>query len=102
MAELPDDINKIIEHLADYAERYGGTLKFNEVDRFKSNLMVERGRWLPDRVPIPAFRSKCVDAGLSATETEKLVDFLRKAQSGRRLRQGSRFARGHKYVWPYE
>jgi hypothetical protein len=65
MAELPDDINKIIEHLADYAERYGGTLKFNEVDGFKSNLMVERGRWLPDRVPIPAFRSKCVGAGRS-------------------------------------
>jgi hypothetical protein len=64
--------------------------------------LLEPGRWLRDRVPVPAFRSKCVDAGLSAADTEKLVDFLRKAQSGRRLRPGSRFAHGYKYVWPYE
>ena len=52
-AALPPDILKIIDWLADYARRYGGTLKFNEVDRFKSDLMLRREqRWLPDRVAV--------------------------------------------------
>jgi hypothetical protein len=56
--------------------------------------MLRRDRWLPDRVPIAAFRGKCLDAGLSTVDTEKLVDFLRRRQSGRRLVVGSRFYRG--------
>jgi hypothetical protein len=35
-AELPPDIDKMIYWLADYARRYGGKLKFNEVDRFEA------------------------------------------------------------------
>lgn len=93
-AKLPPDIIKIIVWLADYARRYGGKLKFNEVDRFKSDLMLRPDRWLPDRVSLAAFRDGCIDAGLSPADTAKLVDFLRRRQSGRRLVVGSRFSRG--------
>jgi hypothetical protein len=44
-------------------------------------------------VPL-AFRRQCNDAGLSPADTAKLVDLLRRRQSGRRLVVGSTFYRG--------
>src|ERR1700682_4697234 len=60
--------------------------------------------WTQDAGSAIACRSRrsaasVLTPGLSAADTEKLVDFLRKAQSGRRLRPGSRFARGYKYAF---
>jgi hypothetical protein len=45
-------------------------------------------------VPLAAFRQQCNDAGLSAADTAKLVDLLRRRQSGRRLIVGSTSYRG--------
>jgi hypothetical protein len=45
-------------------------------------------------VPLAAFRQQCNDAGLSPADTAKLVDLLRRRQSGRRLVVGSTFYRG--------
>jgi hypothetical protein len=91
---LPPDITTIISWLAGEAAKYGGKLKFNEVDRFKSDLMLRPGRWLPDRVLATEFGAGCISAGLSSEDTAKLVDFLRRRQGGRRLVVGSRFSRG--------
>jgi hypothetical protein len=82
---LPDDVNKIIKYLAMSAQGYGGKLKWNEVHKFKGDLMNAGGRWRVDRVPIDAFREKCIDVGLSAADADDLVDMLTKAQAGRRL-----------------
>jgi hypothetical protein len=84
-AELPEDVNTIIKYLADSAAIYGGKVKWNEVHKFKGDLMNARGRWRRDRVPLGAFREKCLDAGLSAADTDEMVDMLTRAQNGRRL-----------------
>jgi hypothetical protein len=84
-AELPEDVNKIIKYLADSATIYGGKVKWNEVHKFKGDLMNARRRWRPDRVPIGSFREECLAAGLSAADTDVMVEMLTRAQNGRRL-----------------
>ena len=82
-AQLPDDIVTIIAWIADFANSYGSTLKLNEVDRFKSDLMLRRDQpWLPDRVPPAAFRQGCIDAGLSPVDTAKLSTCSDDARAG--------------------
>jgi hypothetical protein len=83
--KLPQDVNEIIEYLAKSAAIYGGKLKWNEVHKLKGDLMNARGRWRGDRVSIDAFRSKCIDVGLSTADTDEMVDLLTRAQNGRRL-----------------
>jgi hypothetical protein len=81
--ELPHDVNQVITFLVSKAKGYHRKLQAPEVQRFKSELMESPERWLPDRVSVQAFKRECLDAGLSAGDTEMLVAFLRKAQSGR-------------------
>jgi hypothetical protein len=83
-AELPDDVNKIIKYLADSAAIYGGKVKWNEFHKLKGDLMNARGRWHPERVSVAAFKEHCLAAGLSAADTDDLVDMLTRAQAGRR------------------
>jgi hypothetical protein len=100
--ELPRDIKQIIDYLWDHARIQRGELPPYEKDKLKGNLMAEPGRWRSGRVSVAAFRSRCLDVGFSTGDTDLMVDLLRKAQSGRRMRPSSRFYRGFKFSFPYE
>lgn len=75
-AELPEDVSKIVEYLAASAQGYGGKLKWNEIHKFKGDLMNARGRWHPQRVLIAAFQEKCLARGLSEADRRARRDAL--------------------------
>jgi hypothetical protein len=100
-AQLPDDINKSIEYLAQSARGYGNRLKWNEVAKLKSDMMQVPQRWTEDRAPVDAVRSKCLDAGMTAEDTNTIVDLLRKRQAGKRL-VPQRSYKGFRFALPVE
>jgi hypothetical protein len=84
-AELPDDLNQILEYIAMMAKVYSSGLKWNEVAKLKSDMMKVRERWAPHRAPVQAVRVKCLESGMSAQDTDTVIDLLRKTQAGKRL-----------------
>jgi hypothetical protein len=83
MAELPNGIGQILEHLADMAAGYGNHLKWNEVAKLKADLMNVRHRWAG--VPIDIITARCLELGMRPDDVDDIKDLLVKAQSGRRL-----------------
>lgn len=81
--ELPPSVASIIEYLAGMAKGYENYLKWNEQAMFKADLMNVRHRWM--KVDLAAFRAKCLSEGMRNEDTVELVDWLRRAQQGRRL-----------------
>ncbi|WP_374928609.1 hypothetical protein [Kytococcus sedentarius] len=83
MSELPESVVKIVDYLARMSAVYGH-MKWNERDQFKADLMVNPKRWRG--VDPGAFRDTCLAEGMRAEDVDELVDYLRRAQDGRRLR----------------
>lgn len=88
MDELPEDVEGIFEYLRDRISGYG-YLKWNEVDMMKADMMNVRHRWTG--VDVKAFRQRCLDVGMTKKETAEMVDYLTRAQAGRRLVPGSTY-----------
>ena len=80
---LPPSVASIAEFLALNAKGYDNHLKWNEQDMFKADLMNLRHRWRS--VDAVAFKSKCLAEGMRSEDVALLVDWLQKAQAGRRL-----------------
>lgn len=80
--KLPADVIEIVEFLGRWSAGYG-YLKWNEIAKFKADLMNVRRRWVG--VDRSAFRAKCVEVGLTSQEADELTDYLARAQAGRRL-----------------
>lgn len=95
--ELSGELNQIVEFLAYKARSYGGSLERREIQRFKSDLIEMPQRWTVIRAPARAFERRCLEAGLTAADTDALTALLRRAQRGDRMRVSSRFDRGHRY-----
>jgi len=80
---LPPSVAEIAEHLARMARAYDNHLKWNEQAKFKADLMNVSERWY--RVDDAAFSAKLRNEGMREGDVGALVDWLRKAQAGRRL-----------------
>lgn len=80
---LPDDIVKILEHLADWASGYDNHLKWNEEAKLKADLMHNRRYWVG--FPTSAVRVKCVELGMCEEDVSLIADLVGRAQQGRRL-----------------
>lgn len=65
------------------AKGYDNHLKWYEQDMFTADLMNVRHR--RHSVDLAAFRSACLSEGMRTEDTQMLVDWLAKAQAGRRL-----------------
>lgn len=98
--ELSGELDQIVEFLADRARSYGGSLERREIQRFKSDLIEMPQRWTVTRAPARSFERQCLEAGLTAADTDALTALLRRAQRGDRMRVSSRFDRGHRYNLP--
>lgn len=80
---LPPSVASIAEFLAIAARGYNNHLKWNEQAMFKADLMNARQRW---RGADPtAFTRKLESEGMRTEDIAMLIDWLRKAQGGRRL-----------------
>ncbi len=84
-SEVPDDIAKAMDFLGRMAAAYGGRLKWNEKARLKADMMNVRPRWWSSRITPAALRAECERVGLSAEDTALVLDYLSKAQSGKRM-----------------
>jgi hypothetical protein len=82
-AELPPDVNEIIEHIAHWAAGYSSGLKWNEVAKLKADMMNIPERWVP--VTVEALRSKCIAAGMGTEDSDTIAELLRKGKAGHRL-----------------
>jgi hypothetical protein len=99
--ELSGELNHIVEFLAYKARSYGGgRLERREIQRFKSDLIEMPQRWTVARAPARAFERQCLEAGLTAADTDALTALLRRAQRGDRMCVSSRFGRGQRYNLP--
>jgi hypothetical protein len=89
-AQLPGDINEIVDYLAMIARGYSGKMQWQEVAKLKSDMIVGRERWTKARAPVDAVKAKCLDSGMTAEDTETIVDLLHRVQAGKRfVPQGS-------------
>ncbi|MCX3287092.1 hypothetical protein OR263_10270 [Streptomyces sp. NEAU-H22] len=84
-SDLPADIDEFMDFIGMNIAASGGFV-WNERDRIKSDMMLVRHRWSPSRVPSEALRNKCRAIGMTVKDADEVVDWLRKTQSGRRLR----------------
>jgi hypothetical protein len=80
---LPPSVASIAEFLAMAAKGYNNHLKWNEQAMFKADLMNVRHRW--HGVDPSALARKLEGEGMRAQDVTLLIDWLRKAQAGRRL-----------------
>ena len=81
--ELPPDVAGIAEHLTRWARGYSNHLKWNEQAKFKADLMNARPRWCA--VSPAFFAAKLRHEGMREEDVAELVDWLTRAQAGRRL-----------------
>lgn len=81
--ELPPDVAGIAEHLAEWARGYNNHLKWDEQAKFKADLMNASLRWRG--VSPTSFAAKLRNQGMREEDIKELVDWLSRAQAGRRL-----------------
>ncbi|MFI7511463.1 hypothetical protein ACIBSS_32105 [Micromonospora aurantiaca] len=81
--DLPPSVVSIAEYLAMKAKGYDNHLKWNEQAMFKADLMNVRHRW--NGVAPDALAGKLRSEGMREQDIVELVDWLKKAQAGRRL-----------------
>jgi hypothetical protein len=67
------------------ARGYGNNLKWNEVAKLKADMTNVKHRWTPERAPVGVVEARCLELGMTETDTAIVVDLLRKRQAGRRL-----------------
>ncbi|MHA7134466.1 hypothetical protein [Oerskovia turbata] len=98
-AELPRSVELFAEYLARWARSYDNHLKWDEKAKFKAELMNTRRRWLG--VDPRAFSAKLLREGMRREDVLELVEWLRKAQAGRRL-VPQRSYRDYKFAHPID
>ena len=81
--DLPPSVSSIADYLAMMARSYDNHLKWNEQAKFKADLMNARRRW--HSVSPTMFAAKLRLEGLREEDISELIDWLTKAQNGRRL-----------------
>lgn len=82
-AAIPEDIERILSHLADKAASYSTGLKWNEEAKLKADLMNNPVRW--KTVSAQAVSQRLLSLEMSPEDTRTLTDFVRRAQAGKRL-----------------
>lgn len=85
--ELPLDIANILDSLVRWADGYGGNLKWNEEEKLKSDLMLNRSYWM--KAPARLILGHLVEAGLNSDDCTTIIDYVTRAQAGRRLQPKS-------------
>lgn len=83
MSELPNGVDEILQYLARMAMGYGNHLKWNEISKLKSDMMLAPDRWLvitPDQM-----QQRALELGMRSEDVDAIVELLKKRKDGRRL-----------------
>jgi hypothetical protein len=92
--DIPPGVDQILRYLAEKARGYGNRLKWNEVAKLKSDLMLVRERW--SGIEAAAILRRCVQLGMRGQDARDIAQFVDHRQRGgrlvpRRSYQGYRF-----------
>jgi hypothetical protein len=82
---LPADIEQILDAVAQWARGDGNRLKRNEVAKLKGDMTNVKQRWTVSRAPVALVEARCLQLGMTESDTATVVDLLRKRQAGKRL-----------------
>jgi hypothetical protein len=83
MEKLEPSVDGIIDYIGAMAAGYSTGLKWNEVAKLKSDMMLVRHRWIG--VDLSALEAKCRAVGLDDEDTRTVLDLVRKVKAGKRL-----------------
>jgi hypothetical protein len=91
---IPPGVEQILRCLAEKARGYGNRLKWNEVAKLKSDLMLVPERW--SGIEAAAILRRCVQLGMRGQDARDISQFVERRQRGgrlvpRRSYQGYRF-----------
>lgn len=82
-SELEPSVDRIMDYIGLMAAGYSTGLKWNEIAKLKSDMMLVRHRWLG--VDMRALEVKCRAVGLDNEDTATVLDLVRRVQAGKRL-----------------
>lgn len=80
---LPNGVEEILEHIADWAAGYDSGLKWNEEDKLKADMMNCPERWAP--ITVEQVRAKCRELKMRPNDIETITGFLERRKQGRRF-----------------
>ena len=83
VATLPNGVDEILEHIADWAAGYDSGLKWNEEDKLKADMMNCPERWVS--VTVDQVRAKCRALKMRPNDVETIAGFLQRRKEGRRF-----------------
>lgn len=72
-----------MDYIGQMAAGYSTGLKWNEIAKLKSDMMLVRHRWLG--VDVRALEEKCRAVGLDNEDTATVLELVRRVQAGKRL-----------------
>ncbi|MEU9625309.1 hypothetical protein AB0D89_00590 [Streptomyces luteogriseus] len=81
---LPADVQEFMDHIGQNV-KMSGHLAWEEKAKIKEAMMDYRDRWSRSRVTPEALKEKCLQVGMRDDETRLVLDWLDKAQKGKRL-----------------
>jgi len=80
LAPLPNGIDGILEHVAQMADGYSSSLKWNEEDMIKADMMNRPERWTS--VSAHQVRAKCRQLGMRPGDVDTITDLVQSRRSG--------------------
>jgi hypothetical protein len=80
---LPPDVERILEHIAEWAAGYDSGLKWNEEDKLKADMMNSPERWAS--VTVQQVREKCRELNMRPKDIDTIAGFLQRRKEGRRF-----------------
>ena len=90
---LPEDVERILEHIAHMATGYSTGLKWNEEDKLKADMMNRPQRW--KSVTVEQVRSKCRELGMSPADADTVAGYVQRRKEGRRFNVQSSYRTFH-------
>ncbi len=83
MEPLPEDVDRILEHIATWAAGYDSGLKWNEEDKLKADMMNCPRRW--EQVTVEQVRAKCRALKMRPKDVDTIAGYLQRRKEGRRF-----------------
>lgn len=90
---LPNDVDSILEYIAQMAAGYSGGLKWNEEDKLKADMMNRPERWVS--VTVEQVRTKCKELGMRPNDVDTIAGFLQRRKEGQYFRVTSSYRGFH-------
>lgn len=93
---IPEDVAVILAALARWAGGYDSGLKWNEIEKLKSDLMIKPGRWMG--VTADQVRRECRRLGMRPKDADTVADLVARRQQGGRFNLGKSSYKGFSFT----